>query len=54
VVNVYGLIGRTVEVGERSTRVILLTDFNSRIAVMADRSNARALLVGDNSEFPAP
>jgi rod shape-determining protein MreC len=46
------LIGRTVEVGERSTRVILLTDFNSRIAVMADRSNARALLVGDNSEFP--
>jgi len=52
VVNVYGLIGRTVEVGERSTRVILLTDFNSRIAVMADRSNARALLVGDNSEFP--
>jgi rod shape-determining protein MreC len=52
VVNVYGLIGRTVEVGESSTRVILLTDFNSRIAVMADRSNARALLVGDNSEFP--
>ncbi len=52
VVNVYGLIGRTVEVGENSTRVILLTDFNSRISVMADRSNARALLVGDNSEFP--
>lgn len=52
VVNVYGLIGRTVEVGENSSRVILLTDFNSRIAVMADRSNARGLLVGDNNEFP--
>ena len=52
VVNVYGLIGRTVDVGERSTRVILLTDFNSRIAVMADRSNARALLVGDNRDLP--
>ena len=52
VVNVNGLIGRTVEVGERSTRVIMLTDFNSRIAVMADRSNARALLVGDNSDLP--
>lgn len=52
VVNLYGLIGRTVDVGERSTRVILLTDFNSRIAVMADRSNARALLVGDNSDYP--
>lgn len=52
VVNLYGLVGRTVDVGEQSSRVILLTDFNSRIAVMADRSNARALLVGDNSDFP--
>ena len=52
VVNLYGLVGRTVDVGRRSSRVILLTDFNSRIAVMADRSNARALLVGDNSDFP--
>lgn len=52
VVNLYGLVGRTVDVGQRSTRVIMLTDFNSRIAVMADRSNARALLVGDNSDFP--
>ena len=52
VVNLYGLVGRTVDVGRRSSRVLLLTDFNSRIAVMADRSNARALLVGDNSDFP--
>jgi rod shape-determining protein MreC len=52
VVNLYGLVGRTVDVGQRSSRVLMLTDFNSRIAVMADRSNARALLVGDNSDFP--
>jgi rod shape-determining protein MreC len=52
VVNLYGLVGRTVDVGRTSSRVLLLTDFNSRIAVMADRSNARALLVGDNSDFP--
>jgi rod shape-determining protein MreC len=51
-VNLYGLIGRTVDVGQTSTRVLLLTDFNSRVAVMSDRSNARALLVGDNSSFP--
>ena len=51
-VNVYGLVGRTVEVGRSSTRVLLMTDINSRVAVMADRSNARALLVGDNTEFP--
>lgn len=51
-VNVYGLVGRTVEVGRTSSRVLLLSDINSRVAVMADRSNARALLVGDNTDFP--
>jgi len=51
-VNVYGLVGRTVEVGRNSSRVLLLSDINSRVAVMADRSNARALLVGDNTDFP--
>jgi len=51
-VNLYGLIGRTVDVGRTSSRILLLTDLNSRVAVMADRSNARALLVGDNSDFP--
>jgi rod shape-determining protein MreC len=51
-VNIYGLIGRTVDVGRQSARVLMLTDFNSRVAVMADRSNARALLVGDNTDFP--
>lgn len=52
VLNVYGLVGRTVDVGRRSSRVLMLTDLNSRVAVMADRSNARAMLVGDNSDFP--
>ncbi|KAA5805477.1 rod shape-determining protein MreC [Alkalicaulis satelles] len=51
-VNIYGLIGRTVEVGRTSSRVLLLTDLNSRVAVMADRSNARALLLGDNTDYP--
>lgn len=51
-VNLFGLIGRTVDVGQTSTRVLLLTDLNSRVAVMSDRSNSRALLVGDNSDFP--
>lgn len=52
VVNVYGLVGRTIDVGRRSSRALLLTDLNSRVAVMADRSNARAMLVGDNTDFP--
>lgn len=50
--NIYGVVGRTIDVGERSSRILLLTDLNSRVAVMADRSNARAMLIGDNTEFP--
>lgn len=52
VLNVYGLVGHVVEVGQRSSRVLLLTDLNSRVPVMADRSNARAVLTGDNTNFP--
>ena len=52
VVNDYGLVGRVFETGRRSARILLLTDINSRIPVMADRSNARAIMVGDNSEYP--
>ena len=52
VINLYGLVGRVYETGRRSARVLLLTDLNSRIPVMADRSNARAILIGDNSDYP--
>ncbi len=52
VLNVYGLVGHVVEVGRQSSRVLLLTDLNSRVPVMADRSNARAVLTGDNTHFP--
>jgi rod shape-determining protein MreC len=47
VVNENGLVGRVVRVGERTSRVLLVTDFNSRIPVMGSLSQDRALLVGD-------
>lgn len=47
-----GLAGRVSEVGERSARVLLLTDINSRIPVMLETSGARALLVGTNNPRP--
>lgn len=47
-VNEYGLVGRVVRVGEYTSRVLLLTDFASRIPVMGTKSGDRALLVGDN------
>jgi rod shape-determining protein MreC len=47
-----GLVGRIAEVGERASRVLLLTDLNSHIPVLVESSRERAVLAGDNSEQP--
>ena len=47
-----GLVGRVAEVGERSARVLLLTDINSRIPVVIERSRDQGILAGDNSDNP--
>ncbi|THD81440.1 rod shape-determining protein MreC [Aliigemmobacter aestuarii] len=47
-----GLVGRISGVGERTSRVILLTDSNSRIPVVVQPSGQRALLSGDNTGAP--
>ncbi len=52
VVNTSGLVGRVTEVGERSARVLLLLDINSRIPVRVERTRERAILAGNNSETP--
>ncbi|MGQ0609832.1 MAG: rod shape-determining protein MreC [Paracoccaceae bacterium] len=48
-----GLVGRISGVGERSARVILLTDANSRVPVTVRPSGQRGILSGDNSSLPA-
>ncbi len=47
-----GLAGRVHEVGDRSARVLLITDLNSRIPVVVESSRDQAILVGDNSDRP--
>jgi rod shape-determining protein MreC len=47
-----GLIGRVVEVGDWSSRVLLITDLNSRIPVSIASTGDRAILAGDNSSQP--
>lgn len=47
-----GLIGRIAEVGERSSRVLLMTDINSRIPVVVESTGDRAIVRGDNSPRP--
>ncbi|MEE8444465.1 MAG: rod shape-determining protein MreC [Alphaproteobacteria bacterium] len=51
-VNDEGLVGRVTHVGARSARVLLLTDLNSRIPVLVERSRDRAILAGDNTGLP--
>ncbi|MGE0733872.1 MAG: rod shape-determining protein MreC [Alphaproteobacteria bacterium] len=47
-----GLAGRVTEVGERSSRVMLITDVNSRIPVLLEKNGEKAVLAGDNTERP--
>jgi rod shape-determining protein MreC len=47
-----GLVGRIFGVGEATSRVILLTDSNSRVPVTIQPSGQRAMLMGDNSALP--
>lgn len=52
VVDGSGLVGRVVGVGERATRLLLLTDFSSRVPVMIRPSGRRAILAGDGTSAP--
>ena len=47
-----GLAGRVVEAGDRSARLLLLTDLNSRVPVVLESSRYRAVLAGDNTDLP--
>ncbi|MSO75357.1 MAG: rod shape-determining protein MreC [Alphaproteobacteria bacterium] len=47
-----GVVGRILQVGERSARVLLLTDLNSRIPVLVGGGGERAVLAGDNTDQP--
>lgn len=47
-----GVVGRISGVGDRTSRVLLLTDSNSRIPVTIQPSGQQALLMGDNSPTP--
>ena len=47
-----GLVGRIAGVGERTSRVVLLDDTASRVAVKIESNGQTALLVGDNTSNP--
>ena len=45
-------IGRVVALGENAARVVLVTDASSRIPVVLQPGDIRALLIGDNTRQP--
>ena len=47
-----GLVGRIAGVGSRSSRLLLITDINSRIPVFVGIDRVRAILAGNNSDWP--
>ncbi|MCD6035794.1 MAG: mreC [Rickettsiales bacterium] len=52
VVNNKGLVGRIIEVGARSSRVLLVTDINSRIPIVTSETRERGILAGNNDGSP--
>jgi rod shape-determining protein MreC len=47
-----GLVGRVTEVGARTARVLLITDVDSRVPVVLEKSQAHAILAGNNGARP--
>jgi len=48
----HGLVGRIVGVTPKVSRILLLTDVESRTPVLVPRTNARAILMGDGGPNP--
>jgi rod shape-determining protein MreC len=52
VISAGGVLGRIVEAGRRTSRLLLLNDINSRIPVLIGTAQTRAILAGDNTAQP--
>ncbi len=52
VINDRGLVGWIMGAGEDASRVLMVSDFNSRIPVKIGEQGYRAIMIGDNSSKP--
>jgi rod shape-determining protein MreC len=48
----HGLVGRVVGVAPAASRILMLTDAESRVPVLLPRTNGRAILTGDGGSNP--
>lgn len=51
-VTMKGLVGRIIEAGNNASRVLLITDVDSRVPVTTQKSGHHAILTGDNDLLP--
>lgn len=51
VINDQGMIGHVIDIGKKTSRVLLLTDINSRIPVMAETSLEHGVAAGGNGDM---
>ncbi len=47
-----GLIGRVVEVSEKTSRILLVTDINSRVPVVLEGTDQNIVMAGSNDAMP--
>jgi rod shape-determining protein MreC len=52
VISARGLAGRVVSVGAQTAQILLLSDMNSRIPVMNERTREKMILIGKNAGLP--
>ncbi len=52
VVDRQGFIGRVVGTGREASRILLISDLNSRVPVLVESSHDRAVMTGDNTSRP--
>lgn len=50
VINQQGLVGRIIEVGDKTARILLITDLNSKIPIISVDSRERGIAAGNNSD----
>jgi rod shape-determining protein MreC len=51
VIDGFGIVGRTILVGQEASRILLLTDINSRIPVRLERSKQNGIAAGRNDDI---
>lgn len=47
-----GVVGRVDKLGNMYSKILLITDINSRIPVMVEKNRVRGILAGDNTSVP--